>query len=283
MTDTILLKRSTSDGTWSVAPTASVREPKYTLNAEGDLFRLVAARDVYDANGRMVVRAGGAGGLVFSETNLSHHGGCWVDWGAKVIGGAQVSGDARVSEESTVSGNARVNQRAYIGGSAVVTGNGQISGNARVWGEARVEGYLDDGAQAYDTAFVGYGWALAGNVTAGGRVRFNTADGQSCRITSGTFRGRMQMDSCRSFLVINTCWGPLTIAPCDRHDGWMATIGCQDVTTFEALQELADENGTPFEEALLPYWQTMVTEAIRRWENPSLNEEDDDDDDEDDD
>lgn len=54
------------------------------------LYRIQALRDFGN------VKAGDRGGYVERETNLSHHGNCWIGGDAKIGGNAKIGGDAKV-------------------------------------------------------------------------------------------------------------------------------------------------------------------------------------------
>ena len=77
---------------------------KYSLVAEGNLFRLVAEKDFSD------VKKGDLGGLVSGPNNLSQEGDCWI------YDEAQVSGQARVSDEVQVSEKTRAFDEAQVSG-----------------------------------------------------------------------------------------------------------------------------------------------------------------------
>lgn len=117
------------------------------------------------------VRAGDLGGYIQNESNLSHHGECWVRNFAKVYGNAKVRGNALVYGRAEVYENATVIDEAHVGFRAKVHGNakiwnrsnvvdnaevweeawirgsGTVSGNARVHGHAVVYGIVDDCAE----------------------------------------------------------------------------------------------------------------------------------------
>ena len=76
------------------------------------------------------VKKGDSGGWIEKESNLSHHGNCWVSGDARVSGDAEVFGDARVSGYARVTGNAWVSGDARVSGNAWVFGNARVSGNA---------------------------------------------------------------------------------------------------------------------------------------------------------
>ena len=110
------------------------------------LHRIRAVRD-FDG-----VEAGGLGGFIESEQNLSHEGNAWVCEDALVFGDAMVCGDALVCDNARVFGNAlvfgdaevfgyaRVSGDAKVFDNARVSGDAQVSGNARVSGDAQVSG-----------------------------------------------------------------------------------------------------------------------------------------------
>ena len=110
---------------------------KYELIEEPGthLKRIIALRDIPEIG----VKAGDRGGLIESETNLSHDGASWV------FGNAQVYGDAKVFGAAIISGNAIVYDTAIVSGNARVFGNARVYDNAQVFGNARV----------YDNAKIG--------------------------------------------------------------------------------------------------------------------------------
>ena len=101
------------------------------------LFRIRALVDFTTKWGD-TIKAGGLGGYVEKEENLSHEGNAWVSGNARVFGNAWVSGNARVFGNARVSGNAWVSGNAEVSDNARVFGNARVSGNARVFGDARV-------------------------------------------------------------------------------------------------------------------------------------------------
>ena len=89
------------------------------------LLRIIAVRDV-----RPGVKPGDWGGLIESESNLSHEGTCWVFDSARVSGSAQVYASARVFDSARVYDSAQVCDSAQASGSARVYGWAQVSGDA---------------------------------------------------------------------------------------------------------------------------------------------------------
>ena len=101
------------------------------------LHRIKALVDL--ANGR--VKAGDRGGFVFSGSNLSQTGLCWIYNDGVVCDDASIYGDAEVNDGATVCGAAHVYGRASIWGSAVVHGNANICGDAIINGRSVVCGH----------------------------------------------------------------------------------------------------------------------------------------------
>lgn len=90
------------------------------------LHRIRAVRDFGS------VKAGGLGGYIEKEENLSHCGEAWVSGNAEVYGNANVSGNAEVCGNSEVCGEAWVSGNSKVSGNAKVCGNSKVSGNAWV-------------------------------------------------------------------------------------------------------------------------------------------------------
>jgi carbonic anhydrase/acetyltransferase-like protein (isoleucine patch superfamily) len=86
------------------------------------------------------IEAGGLGGFLESENNLSHDGNCVVLYDALVHGNALVSGNAKVYGNARVFDNTRVYDNARVYGDAQVFGNARVSGDALVSDNAKVFG-----------------------------------------------------------------------------------------------------------------------------------------------
>lgn len=91
---------------------------KYEMVPEGKLFRITLLRDI----GRL--KRGTRGGLIESEKNLSHDGGCWVDEDSTVTGNAVVMGNSKIME-------------SHIYGSAMVDTKGLVM-FSKVYGDAKI-------------------------------------------------------------------------------------------------------------------------------------------------
>ena len=89
------------------------------------------------------VKAGGLGGYIEKEGNLSQYGNAWVSGDAWVSGNARVYGDALVRGDAQVSDNAWVYGDARVCGDALVYGDAQVSGDAWVCDNAWVYGDED--------------------------------------------------------------------------------------------------------------------------------------------
>ena len=96
------------------------------------------------------VKAGGLGGYIEKEGNLSQYGNAWVSGDAWVSGNARVYGDALVRGDAQVSDNAWVYGNALVYDNARVYGDAQVSDNAWVYGDAQVS----DNAWVYGDARV---------------------------------------------------------------------------------------------------------------------------------
>lgn len=119
---------------------------KYELIPKKELFQIKALRDFSD------VKAGDLGGLIETESNLSHDDNCWIDTNTIV------SGNARVFDNARISGNALVYGMSIFG-NALVYGNARVSGNARVYNGAHVYG----NALVYDNARISGNTRVCGN------------------------------------------------------------------------------------------------------------------------
>lgn len=126
---------------------------KYEMIPEGNLFRIKALRDFGD------VKKGDLGGLIESETNLSHEGCCWIYDDAVVTNNAQVFEDAKVRKNAYVCCGAKVYGHAVVKGFVSVFDHSEIYGNALVYGFVQI--YSD--AKVYDYAMV-YGYANIGGM-----------------------------------------------------------------------------------------------------------------------
>lgn len=255
-------KLAVADGAAKADPNAD-RPAKYRLiPAQDGLYQAVALRNIYDAAGRLIVREGTRSGLLHSERALSQHGASWVWPEARVLDRAYVNSDAQVRgaatlhDSSRAEGNAvigeyaelhdytRVYNCAYVGGRAVVKGGASVSGSARVEGRALINSPVHvTGGSVYDSA----------RIETQEEFTFN-----------GNVNGSMLIKNCRGYLQINTCWGPLTVAPTSRET-WEGTVGCQRFDTFADLKELAKEEGSDYELALLEGWFAMMRVAFEDW------------------
>lgn len=65
------------------------------------LSQIIALRDIYDAQGNLVVSKGSLGGYLEGEHNLSQSGGCWIMPNSYVYGSSQVSGDQIIDNSKT--------------------------------------------------------------------------------------------------------------------------------------------------------------------------------------
>jgi hypothetical protein len=157
-------------------------DTKPIIDAEGKertLRRIRAVRDIPKHN----VPAGGTGGWIESEDNLSQEGDCWVGGESQVYGKAHVTGDALVTGGSVVcdeaivcglslvAGSVRIKGRAKIARRAQVTGSACVSGQALISERAVVANYahVTDQAVVMGDARV-RGWAkVGGNARIEGR------------------------------------------------------------------------------------------------------------------
>lgn len=113
---------------------------KYRLVREGELFRVVAARDIPAAG----VVAGEFGGLVGSRSVLSHDASCWLDYDSFADSDSSITGNSVLISSclkgSRVSGGSRVEDSTIVnccvGGGAIVRRS--VVSNSRVFDNAIV-------------------------------------------------------------------------------------------------------------------------------------------------
>ena len=125
------------------------------------LHRIKALRDFGDVN------AGGLGGYIETESNLSHDDTAWVSGDAMAYDNARVYGNARVSGNARVYGNAVVSGNALVSGDARVYNNAWVYGNAGVCGDALVYG----DAWVYNNAVVSGNALVSGDARVSGNAR----------------------------------------------------------------------------------------------------------------
>lgn len=138
------------------------KSKKYELIDVGDkyngnirVYRIKALRDFGS------VKKGDIGGYIENESNLSHHGDCWVCDDAYVINKARVYGHAKVCSNAWVFDNAEVYGNAIISGEACIYHHAKVFDNARVYDQARV----------YNLALV-FGYAIVhGNARVKGTMK----------------------------------------------------------------------------------------------------------------
>lgn len=97
------------------------------------------------------VKAGGLGGYVESEDNLSHEGRCWIYHGAMVYGKARVCESAKVYDSAIIYGNAIVSGYAKVYGNAIISDDVRVCDKAEVYDDAIVRDsvWVYDNAKAY--------------------------------------------------------------------------------------------------------------------------------------
>ena len=117
---------------------------KYILHhKEGNLWRIQACKDLNTIiSPALDIKKGDFGGLIQSEKNLSHDGGCWVLDGGRVYGNAKIYDDALIGN-ARIYGNAQIYDRAAVNGS-------WVRGDAKIHGMASVnDSLIYDRAQIY--------------------------------------------------------------------------------------------------------------------------------------
>lgn len=140
---------------------------KYTLSSDANdkviletgekpivLVRIVALKDIYSPDGRVLVKKGQKGGFVDGEDVLSQKGRCWiyddavairseikgnaVVAGKAVVLNSVVKGNAVVTDLSRVSDNSVITQHAVVKDMAKVIKGSIIGGNAEIGGKTKV-------------------------------------------------------------------------------------------------------------------------------------------------
>lgn len=140
---------------------------KYTLSSDADdkviletgekpivLVRIVALKDIYSPDGRVLVKKGQKGGFVDGKDVLSQKGRCWiyddavairseikgnaVVAGKAVVLNSVVKGNAVVTDLSRVSDNSVITQHAVVKDMAKVIKGSIIGGNAEIGGKTKV-------------------------------------------------------------------------------------------------------------------------------------------------
>jgi acetyltransferase-like isoleucine patch superfamily enzyme len=120
-------------------------DKKYVmLNKEeqNGLHRIVALRSFTTVDGTEV-HEGDFGGLIHSESNLSHLCSCWVDFDSMVFDNATVSDNALITGQSQVFDSAIIEHEAVIKDDSSISNEARVGGNAivcssRVDGQARI-------------------------------------------------------------------------------------------------------------------------------------------------
>lgn len=121
-----------------------VTSKKYEMIKDNGRYRIKALRNFAD------IETGDIGGFVYSSTNLSHTGDCWIYDDAFVTDHAIVSGNAKIRGSAIIKHDAIVTDNAVVCDDAVITGHSNVSGNAKICDSAHIE----DHAQVYDNAVV---------------------------------------------------------------------------------------------------------------------------------
>lgn len=85
--------------------------------------RIKALRDIIDSRGGLIAREGEIGGIVSGEDNLSHEGGCWISYEAKVLDYCIVEDDSQIKEKATLNNSIIVRGRSVIRGEAKIEGS----------------------------------------------------------------------------------------------------------------------------------------------------------------
>lgn len=254
--------------------------PKFTTRPEGTMFRIIAARDIYDTED-VFVEEGDEGGLICNPDALSQRGHCWVERDAKIIGGV-VRDDAQISDDAVVSGG-MVFGNASVGDNARVEG-GNIFGNAVITDNAIVRGgNVFDQAVFSGTAVVA-GGQYSGKFEADsgrfgedryrgpelsvGRIRVcDDDDDDDDDYDSNDWLAEIFQSS--HLLAIPTRFGTLTVYR-TRHKntaelGYRLQVGCQRRRLHE-LANLADtHSANATERAMIPGFVDMASALVQSW------------------
>lgn len=154
-------------------------EKKYSMTQETikfngiNVYRIIALKDFGD------IKKGDLGGYIQSETNLSHHGNCWVYDNAKVLKDAKVTDNAKISDcaiitdSAEIRDNARMDKNSFAGNHALITGNSYVTDNAKIFGEAMLKGTAtaEDECIILDMAIVSDGAVIRNTVTVRGKSK----------------------------------------------------------------------------------------------------------------
>jgi len=100
-------------------------------------YRIVALKDIFSTDGKLLVKKGEKGGFVFSEKNLSQEGSCWIYDDAEVFDDAIIADDAEVRGKARVYGDSNICEKTQILDLAQVF-DSLISNNVVVCDNARV-------------------------------------------------------------------------------------------------------------------------------------------------
>lgn len=244
------------DGTLTIteAPAAEVpaaappKPRKYELEAEGEMFRLVALRTVGG------IFAGQRGGLVSGPAVLSHGGNCWIDASSTVRGEWRVTGDAHI-RSCQLDGYGLVSSSHLTRVTVNSNGHGHIS----IVNADMADVTLNTGSSltikaAHITHSViyshGEGYAIVGGKIDGGELhhRYEVVSVHTAHGWLSAFRGRDDE---------NGNAGQLRIA-----------VGCQRFSNFAAFRAYATRylgNSDAVELDMLTGFEAMVATAQKRW------------------
>lgn len=189
---------------------------KYSLTEElPGLFRIKSTRDIPEHS----IKKGDLGGLVMSESVLSHDGSCWVEYGAVLGPDVRVTGNALVGgPETVIGGSVRIFGNAKVSGDVFINGKGKIFGRSRVsdcvsTGNLIVQdmGHVAGGVFTGSNTVSGAGTVLGGKlhdtlVTDDSEVISGNLTGVTVRgttVISGNFHllGRCEIDGVNAFMV----------------------------------------------------------------------------------
>ena len=264
------------NGLWDVtqkpatpAPTDSSEPPKYKLVPAdgGNGFYAVALRNIFHGDGSIAVRAGTRSGWLASDRSLSQHGTCWTDPDTKVKDYARVAGYSQLRRRAVLADNAFITGHAAVAGDAQILGSAQIEGYAQIYGQAVVQdGRVHGNARMEDNTRVeGGGVLLDGNTILQDNAVVRSEE--DLFISQGCFGGDMLVTASDRYLVVNSDWGAVLVAP-TASGQWTGRVGCQTFNNFAELRDLADSNiddQDDFARQILGRYMALVRRSLKAW------------------
>jgi len=244
--------------------------PKYRLEPAdgGSGFYAVALHNIFHGDGSIAISAGTRSGWLASDRSLSQHGTCWTEPDTKVKDTARVRGHAKLRRRAVLAGDVYITDHASVAGDAQILGHAQIEGYAQVYGQAVVQDARVHGnARLEDRARVeGAGVLISGEAILHDDVIVRSEEGDLF-ISQGCFGGDMLVTASHRYLVVNSDWGPVLVAP-TASGQWTGRVGCQTFNNFAELRELADSNiddQDDFARQILGRYMALVRRSLKAW------------------